>query len=78
MANTLYEEKEHYKKSPDPYVSSIFKFRTELPFGQSIKNPVWHWTVCYDEEENKFIREIAEKPTFEDLIGRIKKSALPM
>lgn len=78
MANTLYEEKEHYKKSSDPYVSSIFKFRTELPFGQSIKNPVWHWTVYRDEEKNEFIRERAEEPTFEDMINRIKKSALPM
>lgn len=78
MANTLYEEKEHYKKNSDPYVSSIFKFRTELPFGQSIKNPVWHQTVYYDVEENEFIKERAEAPTFEDMISRIKKSALPM
>ena len=78
MANTLYEEKEHYKKNSDPYVSSIFKFRTELPFGQSIKNPVWHQTVYYDVEENEFIKEKAEEPTFEDMISRIKKSALPM
>ena len=78
MANTLYEEKEHYKKSSDSYVSSIFKFRTELPFGQSIKNPVWHWTVYRDEEKNEFVRERAEEPTFEDMISRIKKSALPM
>ena len=78
MANTLYEEKEHYKKNPDHYVSSIFKFRTELPFGQSIKNPVWHWTVYRDEEKNEFIREQVEEPTFEELISRIKKSALPM
>ena len=78
MANTLYEEKEHYKKNSDSYVSSIFKFRTELPFGQSIKNPVWHWTVYRDEEKNEFIKEKAEEPTFEDMIDRIKKSALPM
>lgn len=78
MANTLYEEKEHYKKSSDPYVSSIFKFRTELPFGQSIKNPVWHWIVYRDEEKNEFIRERAEDPTFEDMISRVKKSALPL
>lgn len=78
MANTLYEEKEHYKKNPDHYVSSIFKFRTELPFGQSIKNPVWHWTVYRDEEKNEFIKEQVEEPTFEELISRIKKSALPM
>lgn len=78
MANTLYEEKEHYKKNSDSYVSSIFKFRTELPFGQSIKNPVWHWTVYRDEEKNEFVKEKAEEPTFEDMIDRVKKSALPM
>lgn len=77
MANSLYEEKEFYKKNPDPYVSSIFKFRTELPFGQSIKNPTWYQTVYLDEEKNEFIKERAAEQSFEDLIERLKKNALP-
>lgn len=77
MANTLYEEKEFYKHNNDKFVSSIFKFRTELPFGQSIKNPVFHQTVSYDQELG-FIKEQAPPPDFEDVVNRLKKSALPM
>jgi hypothetical protein len=29
--------------------------RTELPFGQSIKNPIYYMGVIYDEENNTFV-----------------------
>lgn len=78
MINTLYEEKEHYKKNNDQFVSKIFKFRTELPFGQSIKSPQFHQIVVYNEDENKFERMKINPEPFEDIIKRVKKYALPM
>lgn len=78
MVNDLYEEKEFYKKSNDSFVKSIFKFRTELPFGQSIKAPQFHQAVIYNEETNQFEKfKLTDQP-FEEIIGRLKKYALPM
>ena len=78
MVNDLYEEKEFYKKSNDSFVKGIFKFRTELPFGQSIKAPQFHQAVIYNEETNQFEKfKLTDQP-FEEIIGRLKKYALPM
>ena len=78
MVNDLYEEKEFYKKNKDSFVKSIFKFRTELPFGQSIKAPQFHQAVIYNEETNQFEKfKLTDQP-FEEIIGRLKKYALPM
>ena len=78
MVNDLYEEKEFYKKNNDSFVKSIFKFRTELPFGQSIKAPQFHQAVIYNEETNQFEKfKLTDQP-FEEIIGRLKKYALPM
>lgn len=78
MVNDLYEEKEFYKKNNDSFVKNIFKFRTELPFGQSIKAPQFHQAVIYNEETNQFEKfKLTDQP-FEEIIGRLKKYALPM
>lgn len=78
MINELYQEKEHYKKtSNDEFVKSLFKLRTELPYGQSIKNPVYYTAVVYDELEDTFIIDRLVPPTFEETIDRLKKYALP-
>ena len=78
MINELYQEKEHYKKtSNDDFVKGLFKMRTELPYGQSIKNPVYHTGVIYDEENNTFIQERLEEPKFETVIGKLKFYSLP-
>lgn len=78
MVNDLYEEKEFYKKNDDSFVKNIFKFRTELPFGQSIKAPQFHQAVIYNEETNQFEKfKLTDQP-FEEIIDRLKKYALPM
>lgn len=78
MINTIYLEKEHFKKNDDSFVKGIFKFRTELPFGQSIKSPVAFQEVIYDEEENCFIKSKIEEQSFEDTVKKISKYAIPM
>lgn len=77
MINQLYEEKQHFKKSEDPYISSIFKFRTELPFGQSIKSPIHHQAVMFNEEKNTFEKFKLEKPSFDEVVGKLKRYAIP-
>lgn len=78
MVNDLYEEKEFYKKSDDNFVKNIFKFRTELPFGQSIKAPQFHQAVIYNEETNQFEKFKLTAQPFEEIIDRLKKYSLPM
>lgn len=78
MINELYLEKEHYKRtSKDDFVIGLFKMRTELPYGQSIKNPVYYTSVIYDVLEDNFIIERLPKPTFSDTINKLKEYALP-
>ena len=78
MINSLYEDKEWYKKSKDSFLKEIFKFRTELPFGQSIKSPQCHQIVAYNPETNTFEKESAAPQTYEEIITKLKKQALPM
>ena len=78
MINDLYEEKEFYKKNNDSFVKNIFKFRTELSFGQSIKAPQFHQAVIYNEETNQFEKFKLTAQPFEEIIDRLKKYALPM
>ena len=78
MINELYQEKEHFKKtSDDEFVKSLFKIRTELPYGQSIKSPVYYTSVIYDEDENGFIIDRLAPPTFSETINTLKRYALP-
>lgn len=77
MLDELYQQKEFYKKNQDEFVSSIFKFRTELPFGQSIKTPVSHVQVEYDDEENEFKKEVKGNEDFEKTLKTLKRYALP-
>lgn len=78
MINELYQEKEHFKKtSNDEFVKGLFKMRTELPYGQSIKNPVYYTSVIYDMREDNFIIDRLPTPTFTETIGRLKKYAFP-
>lgn len=78
MINQLYEDKEWYKKNEDEFVSSIFKFRTELPFGQSIKAPQFHKAVVFNEETNQFEKVNVEEQTYEEIIAKLRRYALPM
>lgn len=78
MINSLYEDKEWYKKNEDQFLKGIFKFRTELPFGQSIKTPECHQAVIYNEENNTFERLALDKVPFEETIEKLKGYALPM
>ena len=81
MMNDLYEEKEWYKQKEhnhgDSFVSSIFKFRTELPYGQSIKAPSYTSNVIYDEINNKFIINRISEKSFEENLEVLKKRPLP-
>lgn len=78
MINSLYEDKEWYKKNEDQFLKGIFKFRTELPFGQSIKSPECHQAVIYNEENNTFEKLALDKVPFEETIEKLKEYALPM
>ena len=78
MLNELYQDKEIYKKNSDEFVSSIFKFRTELPFGQSIKMPLSHIKVRYNEENNEFEKISVNEEDFEDTLKTLKRYALPL
>lgn len=78
MINSLYEDKEWYKKNEDQFLKGIFKFRTELPFGQSIKSPECHQAVIYNEENNTFEKLALDKVPFEETIEKLKSYALPM
>ena len=78
MLNELYQDKEIYKKSNDEFVSNIFKFRTELPFGQSIKMPFSHIKVRYNEENNEFEKISINEEDFEETLKTLKRYALPL
>lgn len=78
MLNELYQDKEIYKKNQDDFVSGIFKFRTELPFGQSIKSPLSHVKVRYNEESNEFEKINGGEEAFEETIKTLRRYALPL
>lgn len=78
MLNELYCDKKHYKNNSDEFVKNIFKFRTELPFGQSIKMPISHIKVCYNEDENEFQKVGFSQEDFEETLKTLKRHALPM
>ena len=82
MFSELYEEKETFKKAfkegrQPAWICNLFKFRTELPFGQSIKSPTYYQTVYYDEEKNEFFKMKTEPESFEDIVKRIDKNVMP-
>lgn len=77
MLNELYQDKEIYKKNKDQFVSSIFKFRTELPFGQSIKTPSSYIKIKYNEEINEFEKIMFGEEEFEETLKTLKRYALP-
>lgn len=79
MLNNLYSEKEQAKQNEeDDFIISTRKFRTELPFGQSIKMPIIYQAVIYNEETNEFEKLKLDKEPFDDIINRIKRNSLPM
>lgn len=78
MLNELYEDKERYKNNEDEFVRGIFKFRTELPFGQSIKMPLSHIKVRYNEDLNEFEKVRVGEEDFEETLKTLKRYALPL
>lgn len=78
MMSDLYKEKEYFKKNcKDEFLVSLAKMKTELPYGQSIKNPVFHTGIVYDYEENNFIIDQLPPQTFEEKVKELKKHSLP-
>ena len=78
MMIDLYREKEYFKTTEaEDWIKGLFKQRTELPYGQSIKNPVYYTGVIYDYEENEFIIDRLPPQTFEDKVKQLRKHSLP-
>ena len=55
----------------------MFKVKTELPYGQSIKTPAYYKGVIYNENEDMYVIDNLSPPSFDDIIENLKKYALP-
>lgn len=78
MINELYQDKEFVKKATnDEFIINLFKVKTELPYGQSIKRPVYQKGVIYNENEDMYVIDNLAPQTFDDIIHNLRKYALP-
>ena len=75
MIQRLYEEKEGQKKGT--FAKEIFKFRAELPFGQSIKAPTYLREAVYSSSTNTFAVARKDKEEFDVVEKRLKKRDYP-
>lgn len=75
MIQRLYEEKEGQEKGT--FAKEIFKFRAELPFGQSIKTPTYLREAVYSDSTNTFAIAWKDKEEFEIVEKRLKKRDYP-
>lgn len=68
LISNLYEGKDAQEKGT--FARDIMKFRSELPFGQSIKKPTYNSAAFYVEDQNRII-SIEKKEEFNDIRKRL-------
>lgn len=75
MIQRLYEEKEGQDKGT--FARDMFKFRAELPFGQSIKTPTYLREAIYSSSINSFVIGRKDSEEFDVVRKRLNRRDYP-
>lgn len=75
MCDSLYRIKGAQEKGT--FGKQITKFRAELPFGQSIKEVEYQYSLAYDVDREKFTYKENEKLSFKQILTKLRRRSMP-